>query len=115
VWGSCVTIAVIKAAFTQFKSVPDIYLAYQFTNDTIFITFNDGVKIALSKQEIDTARSLAAFNCINSFHTKTSIPINCVLLIKILKSITIKREFKQNGRFKSDSCQVILANYKRNP
>jgi hypothetical protein len=55
-WGNCVTIATIKAAIATFGSIPNIYQEYRWLNDTLNITFHDGVKIQLSRRDTSEAR-----------------------------------------------------------
>jgi hypothetical protein len=61
-WGNCVTVATIKAAIGEFKTVKNIYNSLDTAGGLIYITFNDEVKITLSQDELKQAANLCSFN-----------------------------------------------------
>lgn len=61
VWGNCVVIALIKTALVEFGSVNNVYSSYRNTGDEIFITFNDGLQVTLTKEELKEAEQSAKF------------------------------------------------------
>lgn len=75
-WGNCVSIAVIKASLAEFKTVKAIYKGFSIKNDTVFIVFNDDLKIFVSNEERNMAAGMAGFGKgINSMYYDTAIII----------------------------------------
>lgn len=57
--GNCVTVALIKTALAEFKTIESIYKSYTEKNGLIDIEFADGVKITIDRQEIEIVKQLS--------------------------------------------------------
>jgi hypothetical protein len=94
-WGNCVAIAVIKAALGKFKTINNIYKEYDTKNNMVYITFNDGVQISLSKEELDIVNTLAKFE-----KSENSVYYNDAIIIyasMCKRALVRKNVYNQTG------------------
>lgn len=94
VWGNCVAIAMIKAAAAEFGSYRAIYQDWKEDNNATALTFNDGLKLTLSAEELKIARRLCGFGIRPDFRDSNDV---LVVYASMCKRIFLKKDNYSSG------------------
>jgi hypothetical protein len=57
--GNCTSIALVKAALGEFKTLNNIYKEFKAQDDSFYFRFNDNIELSISKDEIELADNIS--------------------------------------------------------
>ena len=83
--GNCATIALVKAAVAQFKTLKNIFKEFKQNGDSFYLKFNDDIEATISKQEIDIVKQYSGIaNISNSVYYDSSMIVYTAICKRVL-------------------------------